>query len=861
MSDPRRATTAPADRSPSPRRSRRDAGMTLTEVLVATLVLGLMATSLAMATKTILDQADNTEGRTNNARSEQNVGIYMPADLASAEAVDVEPGTRPCGPDPACPDGLVLSGSNAVTLTWRGQEFDPATNAVVATITRVSYRVVEIDGEFRLVRVACSGAVDDVPACTTRTVLRDLDPPPPDVEWFPGTTRPSWIISVTAAAAPDVIDDAPTTTTGEGTDPGYTNKNAQRVVVTINGGGDAAGAGGGRNQISLSAGGTNRQTNLSTDDLSGAPTFTAARSRCGGNFGVVVDNSGSIGSNMTTVRAGVAELVDAFAGTPVKLQVVAFNTTASTLGATNTQPGRYYDMLVEADVTALKNLVTGIASGGGTNWEDGFFRMLRNPDGSVQSQLPNTILFFTDGIPTFSRLDASFSGAAATPHPADEGLPASNGSDFSQIGWNRAERVLRDRGAIDVIGVYVNSNVDAESQWMVRSGYHMLYERGNTVVFQQGTPQFQRANTLTFQVSLDGDMRYQQRVGGVWQSRTRSQFLTGNTNPTETDDWRSFTVGTISTSSSDWTSITEAQYHAANQGSGTTDGFRTRYSTTATSWINVPQAQYDLSNTTGDSTDGWRLGTTGWANVTETVYLANNTVPGDSDNYRTTTTGSPTSWVSVAKSVYDKSNTTADTTDGWRSRKVYEPPYDFYDSVGSSTIKNFATIGNLVVGNTTGVATGFVEAAPRGGPYTNAAAADLFVLPNYANFASALTSVALGQCGGTVTLQTRVGSQPAQDPFTYENTTTNEQVQTSAAYRSGTFDIALPGGAATTVTISPQQFTNLVRYQPAGWSCRSGGQPYPFSTVPVDGHAPWTAIQLTVEPNRAVSCIQQVVLT
>ncbi|MCB9393907.1 MAG: hypothetical protein H6514_09605 [Acidimicrobiaceae bacterium] len=96
--------------------------------------------------------------------------------------------------------------------------------------------------------------------------------------------------------------------------------------------------------------------------------------------------------------------------------------------------------------------------------------MLRNPDGTVQSQLPNTILFFTDGIPTFSRLDFS-SSDLPPPSTPGRGLPASNGYDFSQIGWNRAERVLRDRGAINLIGVYVNSNVDAESTWTVRSRY------------------------------------------------------------------------------------------------------------------------------------------------------------------------------------------------------------------------------------------------------------------------------------------------------------------------------------------------------------------------------------------------------
>ena len=98
--------------------------MSLTEVLVATLVMGLMITTLAMATRVIIQQADNTEGRANNARSEQNVGLYMPADLSSAEIVNVEPGAVPCGPTPACPPGVDLGGSNALMLTWSGQEFD-----------------------------------------------------------------------------------------------------------------------------------------------------------------------------------------------------------------------------------------------------------------------------------------------------------------------------------------------------------------------------------------------------------------------------------------------------------------------------------------------------------------------------------------------------------------------------------------------------------------------------------------------------------------------------------------------------------------------------------------------------------------
>lgn len=849
----------------------RDSGMSLAEIMVSVIIMGLMTASLAMAVQVVVRQADNTEGRVNNARSEQNVGLYMPADLASAEDVDVQPGTLPCGPTPACPQGVELGGSNAVMLSWDGQEFDVDTNAIQPTRTNVSYRVIQVGDEFRLIRVECSGFVGDTMTCSTMTVLRELEAPPADIEWFPGTTRPSWIISVTAAAAPDQLDTATTVAA----DPGYTNKNAQRVVVTINGGGDVDGnTGGGRNQISLSAGGTNRQTNLSTDDLAGAPTFTAARSRCGGNFGLIIDTSGSINmpagtDNMSVVRNGVSELIDAFAGTPIKLQVVRFSTTASTLGAADSEPGRYYDMLVDSDITALQNLVAGLTSTGGTNWEDGFFRMLRNPDGTIQSQLPSTILFFTDGEPTFSRLNGSFTNsqnpvppaAVAAAHPEDAGLPASTGNTFSQIGWNRTERLLRDRGAIDLIGVYVNTDLNKESVWNQRTGYHLVYERANNLLFQQGSATYERASNLTFQISTDSDLLYQRWTGSNWTWTDRSTFLANNTAPGWSDGWHVFADGSISSRNDRWTTITAAQYFAANVHNGISDGFRTTYSGGASSWVSVSLSQYNGSNTSSDSNDGWRVGSGGWVNVSESAYNAGNTVADDSDNWRTSYPGGATGWTEVAKTIYEKSNTVGDDSDGWRATKVYEPPYDFFDSAGTNMISNFALIGNLTVGNVTGVAGGYVEATPRGGPYTNAAAADLFVLPNYTNFSSALSSVALGQCGGTVTVQTRVGSAAAQDPFTYENVATKEIVQTSAAYRSGTFDIALPGGAATTVTISPQQFTNLVRYSPAGWSCKSGGENYPFTTVPVDGHAPWTAITLTVNPNQAVSCVQQVVLT
>jgi len=236
-------------------------------------------------------------------------------------------------------------------------------------------------------------------------------------------------------------------------DPGYRNKGAQRLVVTINGGGDVAGEGGGQKQISLSAGVTNRETGLSTDDLQGTPNFTAARSRCGGNFGMVVDHSGSISqSELNSIKGGIRSFIDTFAGTPIKLQVVTFGDDAATLGTTAGVWGKYFDMLDDTDVATLKGLVgdplvtsSGIQRGGWTNWEDALFRMLRNSDGTLQAQLPGTMIFFTDGVPTKSRLDYTSASAAAVEDPLDDGLDDDSGS-FQQISWNRAERIVRDRG-------------------------------------------------------------------------------------------------------------------------------------------------------------------------------------------------------------------------------------------------------------------------------------------------------------------------------------------------------------------------------------------------------------------------------
>jgi hypothetical protein len=154
---------------------------------------------------------------------------------------------------------------------------------------------------------------------------------------------------------------------------------------------------------------------------------------------------------MSYVRSGVTAFINAFAGTPIKLQIVRFSSTRRR-SAPHLELAT--DMLVDTDVADLKAYVNGgsistggsataLSSTGSTNWEDGIFRMFLNNDGTVQQVLPDTVIMFTDGMPTYNRLNGSSATAPATMLNDDIGLPAAGGSSYNQLSWNRANRLRR----------------------------------------------------------------------------------------------------------------------------------------------------------------------------------------------------------------------------------------------------------------------------------------------------------------------------------------------------------------------------------------------------------------------------------
>lgn len=776
------------------RQSRRDRGMTLPELLIAVTVLGAIMAVLSSALIVTFRQQSGTEGRLNVARAEQNISMWIPADLASAALVTTDPAALPCSTN--CPPGLDLgSGSNALLLTW----------TIEGVTTNVGYVFVpNVAGLYDLWRVECIGGS----TCTAQRLLSDLPGPPGGELFQPGVTRPDWVIQVSEPLAADATSEdelAPA-------DSKY--KDARRVVVTINGGGSTADGGGGINQISITAGGT-RRSEIDANSLQGAPSFVEARSRCGGAMVLVVDESNSIGGNISNVRNGVRTFVEALAGTPVKLQVVRFHTRASVLGTGDWT--RYYDLTEQADVDALLGVIPNLqgswpgvpARDGGTNWEDALFRTFYTPDGQIQQSLPDTVVFFTDGMPTYGRLnDVQHSAAVTrgapgvltgTPAPPPPPWPNANGTAYNQVSFNRASFIATQfRSSVRLIGVGVGAGITDSSSWMSNpgAGYHVAWERGSHS-HQRATnwePQSRwqvrnngGANSYYNSTKADYDSRADNRRRIQWGPVGEALFVANNTSPGESDGYRRHNIGS-------WVPTTAASYDAAQ---GTLDA--ELYRTVSKTWSNGP----DWEPWTGDR-------------------------PGSSSHYRST--------------------------------KVYSPPFEEFDPPITANTNNSVILARLIAGNDTGV-----PAQWDGSRYTNPEVADMYIAPAWSQFTTALEAVALGECGGTLTLQTRIGgTAPASDPFTYQNSAVRDSageqlvieptiVRTNQQFTTGTFDFAIPNGQFVDVDIVPQNLSDLVGYSPNAWSCRAGVNDRPLTALPIDG-SPWSGIRVRVAANEAVAC-------
>jgi prepilin-type N-terminal cleavage/methylation domain-containing protein len=438
----------------------RDDGMTLIELLICISVLGTIVAVLASAVIVTLRQDSDTRARLDVARWEQSLALWLPSDLASATTVSADKDDQPCASGPC------VYGSNALQLSWN--------DGTGETVVSYRYGPSPSGDSYEVHRVECKNG-----SCRDQVVLRDLAAPSDDdgnpIPWAAGDEVPDTVINVTVPLAVGSSDPSDLDNTTR----------AQRVIVNVNGSPGKDGVVR-SSTVSFTAGGSSLGA-LEPATFSG-PSFLQANSGCGGPITLIVDNSNSLSnSDISKIKTGVRSFVNAFEGTPTRLQIITFGTYSKTMGTTGWN--RFFDLADPADVTTLigptgtSGLVSSIARDGGTNWEDALHRAYFSKDGETYDELgnpaaptPEMIVFFTDGEPTLDRTthksDSSSIGPSSIPSRFNWSTAGntSYGADYTPRGWYRADYIVDQFRDIRFIGVGVGTAFGQSTQ-VKRSGW------------------------------------------------------------------------------------------------------------------------------------------------------------------------------------------------------------------------------------------------------------------------------------------------------------------------------------------------------------------------------------------------------
>ncbi len=156
--------------------------------------------------------------------------------------------------------------------------------------------------------------------------------------------------------------------------------------------------------------------------------------KCGLDFALVLDSSGSIGSTgIANLKSAANTFVDSLVDTGSSVSVVSFSTASPGTG-TGTAPAPVNlapTALTGANLTTIKNSYRNLRSNGSTNWQDGLAKSQDRfafpaPGPGSTPGAPDLVVFITDGNPntvgisppTPSSQNASPDGSKAAVDPA-----------------------------------------------------------------------------------------------------------------------------------------------------------------------------------------------------------------------------------------------------------------------------------------------------------------------------------------------------------------------------------------------------------------------------------------------------------
>lgn len=162
------------------------------------------------------------------------------------------------------------------------------------------------------------------------------------------------------------------------------------------------------------------------------PSFS---SQCRVDVALVVDTSGSIGTDMTNLKSGLGQMIDAFRGTDSRISLFSFSTSSPGLssfdagtgvGVEETQHRDLAYVTTQAQADALKATYADWAAFGATNW-DAALRAVADHYQANPEAKPDLTVLLTDGNPTVA-VDSAFEdfGNRTSLRDIDEGIFSAN---------------------------------------------------------------------------------------------------------------------------------------------------------------------------------------------------------------------------------------------------------------------------------------------------------------------------------------------------------------------------------------------------------------------------------------------------
>lgn len=157
------------------RTCRFDSGYTLVEVIITTVIIGVITVPLANLVVSYFTSSTTTTGRLSESHDEQIAAAYFAQDVAS---VGTRSTTAPYAPTqsiwtsnfPAGSCGLGGGGTSLVLIRWDDRSWNSGTQTQTTTVNSAGYYIRTVSGQKQLHRVYCTGVTQKSDVTLAHTV-------------------------------------------------------------------------------------------------------------------------------------------------------------------------------------------------------------------------------------------------------------------------------------------------------------------------------------------------------------------------------------------------------------------------------------------------------------------------------------------------------------------------------------------------------------------------------------------------------------------------------------------------------------------------------------------------------------------